>query len=550
MKGKRKALSALIVSLIAALLIFIPVMAAPQTAEAATISPQVTYHSQAEIYNYYKSKGINFNAVVSYKTAPKKYNTAGALDEKTSKQALANLNYIRFIAGINSNVTLNSEYSEKAQYAAFINDLNGSVDHYPNKPNGVSESVYKKGYDGSDECSLSGWNNVNYALIRWMHEIFNSSKYYPLGHRMHIIDPSLKQTGFGNSNTSGGASAMYTSGTRNYSASEKYVVWPAQQTPIDVWAGATKWSVSTFDKEYDANKIKIKITSGSKVWNISKNSNSQGTLSVEKFGFINYLMFEPKDLTPEAGEKYNVEITNLGSNTLKYSVQFFDINDVEGFFKENNIWVYRDKNGDIVASKNGVYCTPDGIWYYTEKGKQNNSFTGVAKSTNNNWIFVRNGKYDTSYTGVAKSTNGNWVFVKKGRYDTSYTGVAQSTTGNWVFVKNGRYDTSFTGVAQSTTGNWVYVKNGRYNTSVTGVEKSINGNWVFVKAGRYDTSFSGVAKSSEGKWMYVKNGRYDSSFTGVTKSINGNWVFVRNGIYDTSFTGVAKSTNNNPRMLG
>ena len=557
MKGKT--LKALIVSLVAAMLIFIPVMAAPQTAEAATISPQVTYHTQAEIIKYYKDKGIDFNAPISYKTTPKKYSTVGTLDDKTSKKALSNLNYIRYIAGINSNVILSSEYTEKAQYSAFINDLNGDIDHYPDKPTGVSETIYQKGHDASDECSLSGWNNVNYALIRWMNELGNRSNLYPLGHRMHIIDPTLKQTGFGNSSLVGGASTMYTSGTRNYSASEKYVVWPAQQMPIDIWGTSPnsmtkKWSVSTFDKKYDASKIKIKITNGNKVWNISKSNTSQGTLSVEEFGFINYIMFEPKDLTPQNGDVYNVEISNLGTDTLKYSVEFFDINDPGDIEIITENGIKKTYKGGVFRKYTGLAKDTDGIWYYFTNGVHDNKYIGASPSTENEdkYYFVKNGVWDRSYTGLAKYyKDGNWYYMTNGSWDKKYLGASPSTQNpdKYYFVKNGIWDRSYTGLAKYyKDGIWYYMTNGSWDKTYIGATPSTENpdKLYFAKNGKWDTSYTGLAKYyKDGNWYYMKTGRFDKTFTGLSPStaFPNNKYYVKGGLWQNTFSG--KITFNN-----
>ena len=131
----------------------------------------------------------------------------------------------------------------------------------------------------------------------------------------------------------------------------------------------------------------------------------------------------------------------------------------------------------------------------------------VSLNQSGKWVFYNAGRQDMSYTGVARSTTGNWVFVKKGVFNPSYTGVARSTTGNWVYVKNGRYYTKATGVARSTTGNFVYVRNGRFYTKYTGLARSlVSGDIVYVKNGRYYPSYNGKAVYN-GKTYTVRNGR-------------------------------------------
>ena len=218
MKGK--SLKALVVSLIAALLIFIPVMAAPQTAEAATISPQVTYRTQAEISKYYKEKGIDFKAKITYSKSPQKNNVVGALSNETQKSALKALNYIRYIVGISDNISLNYSFAEETQAGTYLNDLIRATDylylsHSPYQPSGIKNNIYLLGKSGASSSNLSSDSVVNRALINWMHEKNNKTQSLPLGHRMHIIDPRMTETAFGSSNIGGGCSAMYVFGKKN-----------------------------------------------------------------------------------------------------------------------------------------------------------------------------------------------------------------------------------------------------------------------------------------------------------------------------------------------
>ena len=77
----------------------------------------VQYHTQKEISNYIKKKGIDVNLDVAYTKQPSPASPykAGKLTDKTLNEALQTLNAIRYIAGIDDNVTLDTTYNEKTQ---------------------------------------------------------------------------------------------------------------------------------------------------------------------------------------------------------------------------------------------------------------------------------------------------------------------------------------------------------------------------------------------------------------------------------------------------
>lgn len=247
MRGKARSLKLIIASLIAAMLIFIPVMAVPQSAEAATISPNVTKHSREEIKNFYENKNIQFNVPVSYKINPSAYNTIGELDDNTNKTALAALNYYRYIAGLsNYNVKLNPEFSKYAQSAAFYLDLTKVWKHEIEKDNRINNTIYYDACRGV-RGNLSTSSSLTDSVKLWIAEHRNDS----VGHRAKILSPDLANVGFGSSNIVSSKSVVYSSGPHNSKLNDM-VVWPAQLTPIDAFDGSQYWSVTGIDRDFDS----------------------------------------------------------------------------------------------------------------------------------------------------------------------------------------------------------------------------------------------------------------------------------------------------------
>ena len=513
MYNRMKKLKTLALSSIMATTIIIPAVAFTQNAEAATIKPGVTKHTQQEIKKFYTDKKVNFSSPVTYSTTPKKNNVPGVLDTKTKNSALNTLNYVRYITGISTNVKINENYSAQTQAGAYLNDLLRAdnwayLSHSPSKPAGINNTIYKLGCAGAGSSNLSGESVLNTSILRWMNENNNISKDYPLGHRIYIVYPGLTETAFGSSKIGGGASAMYAFGKKE-ATSQKNVVWPAQQTPIDVFGNTKKWSVSSITTSFDINKVKVKITrtKDKKVWNISKSNTKDGSLFTQKFSSNTYLMFEPNNLVPAKNETYNVEISNLGSDTLSYSVTFFDINDV------------KTEPSVSVKVVNGVKKTYKGSSFY--------KYTGLAKY-NGTWYYFADGVHNTKYVGTTGSTaypSGQY-FVKNGVWDKSYTGLAKnSKDSKWYYVYNGSHNKNYVGTTGSTAN-----PSGQY----------------FVKNGTWDKSYTGLAKNSkDGKWYYVTKGSHDKKYVGLSASTaNSKKIFyVKNGTWQNTYTG--KITYNN-----
>ena len=67
--------------------------------------------------------------------------SAGNLKDDTLNNALLWINAVRYIAGIDE-VTLNKEYCEYAQAASIVNFINDLPSHTPDKPSGMSDSLF------------------------------------------------------------------------------------------------------------------------------------------------------------------------------------------------------------------------------------------------------------------------------------------------------------------------------------------------------------------------------------------------------------------------
>ncbi|MDE6055077.1 MAG: CAP domain-containing protein, partial [Lachnospiraceae bacterium] len=233
-------------------------------AEESQSRLNVAYHTQAEISARIKSDGISLNDPLTFVTEPQltsPYSNAGVLSQDTLNAAMKTMNQIRYIAGLQDNVTLNEEYNRKAQAAALVNYANHALSHSPSKPAGMNDSMYKLGYDGASSCNIAmaSWNcSLNQTIVQSWMEDGDSSNIDRVGHRRWILNPSMGQTGFGAVYGPGGTySALYCF-DRSRSASETQVAWPAQNMPVEYFGTKFPWSVS-IGSSVDKNAVHVTL---------------------------------------------------------------------------------------------------------------------------------------------------------------------------------------------------------------------------------------------------------------------------------------------------
>ena len=138
----------------------------------------VDKHTVGEIRDYITNSISMMNYLDTYKVTPviKGKGEAGELSDESKELALAMLNQIRYIAGVNADVQLDEEYERAAQAGATITYMNypkygiGYLDHEPERPDGVDEDLYQLGYTGCSSSNLAaGYLNLSVAIVRgWM----------------------------------------------------------------------------------------------------------------------------------------------------------------------------------------------------------------------------------------------------------------------------------------------------------------------------------------------------------------------------------------------
>ncbi len=316
---------------IVAFCIMMSIMCLSGTAWAAT-GVNVNSHTEAQIRQYILEHNVVMNGTTTFAEDPS--TTApyapGKVSDETLNSALATMNAIRYIAGLDA-VTLDDSYTEMVQAGALVNAVNRVLTHSPEKPIGMEDDLYNLGYRGASSANIaSGYSNLNSALINgWMYD-GNASNIDRLGHRRWIINPTMKKTGFGIVDR---YSAMYSFDVSNRTAAQSGVIWPSQVMPAEYFGRNYPWSYSA-GRTLNTSSVSVKLVreSDQKTWNFSS-SDADGYFNVNNDGYgqSGCVIFRPTDLGKYVGETFHVTINSGGSVLADYSVEFFSLVPVTDF---------------------------------------------------------------------------------------------------------------------------------------------------------------------------------------------------------------------------
>ena len=310
-------------------------------------SPNVAYHTPAEIRTYFNNNGPTSTAI-TYDiepsiTAPF---AAGQLSDATQQNALKQLNFQRYIAGLADNVTLaasNSTEAQEIQAGTLVNAVNKKLTHEPVQPEGMDNALYQLGYNGSGKSNIAcGQQNLVAAVQGWMDDE-DPGNIDVVGHRRWILNPEMGKTVFGACK-----SDAYTWYDYYYYAMWSFddsangtqtgVCWPAQSMPREYFASDIPWSIS-MGSTVNASAVNVTLTrrSDNKTWTFSSGT-SEGDFYVNNdyYGQPGCIIFRPNDIDKYYnGDVFDVTITGI-SPQISYTVTFFTLSDYSVAFSQDS----------------------------------------------------------------------------------------------------------------------------------------------------------------------------------------------------------------------
>jgi uncharacterized protein YkwD len=321
---------------------------------------------------------------------------AGVVRQSVLEEALAEVNRLRALAGVPGDLTLNSDYTNKAQHGAVLMDANDVMSHYPTKPADMPQDFYELGYAGTSNGNIhyrwSSYNGVKtgndsllMAIKDWMADN-NDHNIADVGHRRWILNPRARQTGFGISSR-GGYSVMYVvDNGREDTYVYDYIPWPVKNAhPLDYFDSETPWSVtlhgSVYQKCDSGVKVKLTRTRDGQTWIFSA-IGSDGYFNISNAIYEDCIVFLPGNAQYQQGETWSVDITGLKKQTgeeavISYTTTFFNNADNNVDKPEDNVNKPGDninKPGDNINKPDNSVDVPEGSSECEQKAGGCNSF--------------------------------------------------------------------------------------------------------------------------------------------------------------------------------
>ena len=214
----------------------------------------------------------NFNDVYDEEPSLKAPYAAGTINDKVKTDTLNQINYFRWLAGVNA-VSINDKYMEHAQSGAVLLTTSSQLMHKPAQPSDMTDEFYKKAV-GATNASLGVYMSANISqysplaesIQGYVDDVYNIEP--NVGHRLSIIDYKAKTTSFGYAEKYGVVD-MFTvsSGTRT----DDYTAWPsAGNFPVESINKNAMWSLGFDNKKYFiANDFELKLKANGKEYSLN-----------------------------------------------------------------------------------------------------------------------------------------------------------------------------------------------------------------------------------------------------------------------------------------
>ncbi|GHS99785.1 hypothetical protein AGMMS50276_24080 [Synergistales bacterium] len=323
--------------------IFSTFVVVPETAAADFES-----RKQEIIARYEYAKPTYSGSVYDQQPSVKYPYSIGKVADGYLNDGLKMFNFVRFLAGLPSDVAISNELTDQAQHGAVLLAASGTLTHWPKKPSDMPTDFFDIGYSSTTSSNLAQANDtIAEVVYGWMKDNHDQLNLTTTGHRRWLLSPLLLKTGFG---VAGDGYARYFAGQVFDSSRSGYEVpdhisWPGGAAfPNSFMDPKSQWSIQLNAAKYQQpglNDVTVKLTcvSDNKTWDFSAQYNtyseSNRFFNVDNQGYGGWevpycVIFRPEGITKYSGE-YKVSVSGLklidGSpTTLDYTVEFFDIN--------------------------------------------------------------------------------------------------------------------------------------------------------------------------------------------------------------------------------
>ena len=173
---------------------------------------------------------------------------AGSLKEQVEKDTLNQLNFYRWLTGLNE-VSINTQYMDRSQKGAVIQAKLKELTHYPSKPVDMDDDWYDEAYAGTNagrdySGNVAYGTRVDKLPLGFILDVNNEEN--NVGHRSSMLDPKSDKTSFGYCNYYS-AMSMYTT-SEDLGNDDVWYSWPAPgYFPVENMDTDMMWSIQLND---------------------------------------------------------------------------------------------------------------------------------------------------------------------------------------------------------------------------------------------------------------------------------------------------------------
>ncbi len=298
-------------------------------------------HTKLQIKNKYDKLSIVNTTSNLYDQTPSisaPY-TAGSLLPQVKTDTLNQINYFRWIAGLD-NITQNDQYMDYSQKGAVLLAARNILTHYPSRPSDMDEEFYKQGYSATSagigySANISQGTLMAYSIKGYIDD--TSNMYKDVGHRLSLLDPKATSASYGFASRYGVVN-VFRDGERNNN--EGYYAWPSPGNfPVESINYNAMWSVTLTNKGYFVETPKyIVLKANGKEYS---SANEDFSLYYDNI-YRTYFFDIPDELknyltdgnySIQNGKSVEVEVHGLADNygntyVIKYPINFFSLDKV------------------------------------------------------------------------------------------------------------------------------------------------------------------------------------------------------------------------------
>jgi len=312
----------------------------PAAASAYTVN--TASRSEAEIAaTWERLKPVHTGGAYSVPPSTKSPYATGTVAPGLLKDGLNAVNFVRYLAGLPSDVVLDSTMNSNAQHGAVLLAAS-NFSHTPRKPADMSQTFYDKALESTKKSNIgTGYKALSVFQQSCVADSTTASNLLAVGHRRWLLNPPLKKTGMGYAE--GKTTTYVLDKSRTETIDYSAITWPAAGAfPVEFFTPQTPWSITLNPAKYDWNatghKVTLRRLSDGKTWSFDASQTDTArqyfNADFSSAGVNNVFVFRPNptQISYSPGDEFEVVLSGgirhkgtSTSATIKYRTRFFSI---------------------------------------------------------------------------------------------------------------------------------------------------------------------------------------------------------------------------------